>query len=141
MVCPTVMSLAEVIRQTDDQMVVSVGPYIFHNSPFESRASANGGRIGSPPQSILKPDLPFQSDSSSMRHWPGVAWRIVAPDDSITRESFFGSRHSSLVAMWTRAPEMIGRSSSISAISNDRVVTARKTSLSLMPGSERMDHR
>src|SRR3989442_854347 len=65
---------AEVPRWTVDQMVVSVGPYIFHNSLHRGRSSfARSGGRDSPPQRTLRVDEPLQPASTSARHVAGVA--------------------------------------------------------------------
>ena len=61
-----------------DQMVVSVGPYMFHSSPpSASRRSASSRGSASPPHSILRPGVPVQPLSSSSRQVAGVACNTV----------------------------------------------------------------
>ena len=64
---------------TADQMVVSVGPYMFHTEAQRSRsASANSRDQASPPHSAFKRPSPSQPDSINNRQVVGVAC-ILAP--------------------------------------------------------------
>jgi hypothetical protein len=61
-------------RSTEDQTVVSVGPYMFQSSPPHfSKLSASFRGIASPPHNILSDGYPSQPASSNSRHVTGVA--------------------------------------------------------------------
>src|SRR5579862_9603541 len=66
-------------RVAADQMVVSVGPYIFQRElHLGRRAWAKSLPQASPPQRIFKLGFPVQPDSSNMRQVAGVACMMVA---------------------------------------------------------------
>ena len=83
---------------------------------------------------MRKPWRPFQPESSSMRQVAGVACTSVAPQASISRASATPSAAVAVSAMATVAPTVNGSSSSSTAMSNDRVVTAQMVSPAVMPG-------
>src|ERR1051326_7810327 len=65
---------ADLILLNDDQIVVSVGPYMFQSSPHLVRRSfARLRERASPPQSSFKRSPPVHPASISMRHVAGVA--------------------------------------------------------------------
>jgi len=75
-----------VTRFAVDQIVVSVGPYMFHNSKSRStNASASASGNASPPHNALKPGRPRQPESTSIRQVVGVACITDAPHASINR--------------------------------------------------------
>src|SRR6516164_3442292 len=83
---------ADVILQTVDQTVVSVGPYMFHNSAHRGSSSfARSRGIDSPPQRALKPADPFHPASISARHAAGVACMTVHCESRIRARSRAGS--------------------------------------------------
>ena len=126
-------------RYTDDQMVVSVGPYMFHNSPQRgSKVTARSGGRASPPQSAFKLRSPVQPASTNMRQVTGVACITVAPERVRAVMSRAGSPASSREAISTVAPHTSGRYNSRPAISKDSVVTASSVSSAASPGSRRM---
>ena len=62
-----------------DQIVVSVGPYMFHSSPPPARAVGERAGSASPPQSAVRPGRPGQPASSNRRQVAGVACiRVIA---------------------------------------------------------------
>src|SRR6185436_20341479 len=64
---------------TVDQMVVSVGPYMFHSEPERSRRDrASAGGNASPPHNALNVGPPDQPASIRSRHVDGVACMTVA---------------------------------------------------------------
>ena len=64
-----------------DQIVVSVGPYMFQTeADFCTNCDASFCETASPPIRILSPRSPVQPASSSMRHVAGVACITVARD-------------------------------------------------------------
>src|SRR6267143_1551890 len=74
----------EAIFVSVDQIVVSVGPYMFHNSPQRGSSSlANSRDNASPPHSTLSLRSPFQPASMSIRQVAGVACMMVAPQAAI----------------------------------------------------------
>ena len=73
--------VAEVIRWTVDQTVVSVGPYMFHSPAQRGRRfSARSRRRASPPQSTFTFGDPPQPAWTSARHVTGVACITVQPN-------------------------------------------------------------
>ncbi len=118
-----------------DQIVVSVGPYMFHRSrPRAISSSASAGGSASPPQSARSPGVPFHPESTSIRHVVGVACMAVAPDSRIRAASAAGSAAVAADASTTWAPVISGRYSSSPAMSNERVVTATRRSSAVSPG-------
>src|SRR5438128_11081710 len=73
-----------------------------------------------------------------MRQVAGVACITVAPDDESNSESRATSRVASRLAITRRAQTVIGKQSSNTAKSKDKVVTDTRTSLSVRPGSRRI---
>jgi len=71
-------------RCSDDQIVVSVGPYIFHSAapPFMSSSARGRGRA-SPPVRRVMPGPPLQPASTRRLHREGVAWTKLIPSLSI----------------------------------------------------------
>ncbi len=66
--------------QTVDQIVVSVGPYMFQNEPLRSSSwSASSRDKASPPQSTFNCGLPCQPASISILQVAGVAWITFVP--------------------------------------------------------------
>ncbi len=129
-------------RATDDQIVVSVGPYIFQSDLHRgSSASARSVDQASPPHRIFNSGLPVQPAASKSRQVAGVACITVAPQCFNRDESRNPSAATSLPAMTTRAPVIRGRNSSRPAMSNDRVVTASNVSPAFSPGSRCIDRR
>src|SRR5690606_9726800 len=129
------ISAAFSILFTDDQTVVSVGPYIFHNSlERESKSFARSGGSGSPPQRSLILYLDFQPAVCIRRYVAGVACIMETFSVSIILSNDFPFNASSLEAINTFAPHINGRNISSPAISNERVVTASNVSCSEMPG-------
>src|SRR4051812_30617759 len=71
---PTVMRSGSVMHRQVDQIVVSVGPYMFQSSAQRGISlRARSDVIGSPPQSTFNPGAPGQPDASSNLHVVGVA--------------------------------------------------------------------
>src|ERR1700733_7033010 len=59
---------SDLIRASDDQIVVSVGPYIFQTDPqVDTSRAARSRSIASPPQSTLRRRSPFHPDSNNLR--------------------------------------------------------------------------
>ena len=114
-----------------DQIVVSVGPYRFHNSRmFAARASASAVGSASPPQSTRSSAQPCQPWVSSRRQAAGVACMTVTLCRRISRLSACASAATEALASSNCAPLTSGRYNSSAAISNDNVVTASSTSQS-----------
>ncbi len=142
MTCSSVLAIGSPIeirssstRATEDQMVVSVGPYMFHSvTPVASRRRARSVGSASPPARAVKPGPPRQPVSSSMRQAEGVACIIVAPEVTRAVARRAPSVTVSRSARTTRAPSTSGSSSSSIEMSNAKVVTAKRLSSLLMPG-------
>ncbi|SFY52140.1 hypothetical protein STEPF1_05410 [Streptomyces sp. F-1] len=129
-------------RALVDQMVVSVGPYMFHTAaPAPASADARAPSSASPPTRIRRPSAAAGSASRSARHSPGVAWRTETPCARISRPSRAGSRTASRSATTTVAPDTSGRNTSSREMSNPNVVTASHRSPSVRAICEPMDHR
>src|SRR5437879_6391105 len=125
----------DVISWTVDQIVVSVGPYIFQTDEVLGASCSTRSRgTASPPQRILRSLQPFHPASRSKRHVAGVACMHVAPQVSNISRNRSPSAAISRLARMTRAPTVSGKYSSSPAMSNDIVVTANKASLELIPG-------
>src|SRR5207253_10425585 len=76
--------MGESIFVSVDQIVVSVGPYMFHNSPQRGSSSlANSRDKASPPHSTLSLWSPFQPASISIRQVAGVACMMLGPHAAI----------------------------------------------------------
>src|SRR6267143_2625403 len=130
------------ILPRDDQIVVSVGPYMFQSSPhLANKSFARSRDRASPPQSTLKRSLPVHPASISRRQVAGVACITVAPEVAIklfkSRPSIVASRG----AITKLAPQINGRKSSRPEISKDNVVTERRMSDAVNPGSRRIELR
>ncbi len=124
----------------DDQIVVSVGPYTFHNRPTRAlNLCASSPDSASPPHSAFSPGRPAQPDSSSSLHVDGVACITVAPLPSSAADSVCAFRLASLSSTITRAPLISGRYSSSPAISKPNVVTASQRSASVISSRPRID--
>src|SRR5580698_6467344 len=68
-----ILSEGPEMRAQVDHTVVSVGPYMFHNStPAASKRAASSGGNVSPPTSALKPGLGAQPASNNRRQVTGV---------------------------------------------------------------------
>src|ERR1043166_5941138 len=120
---------------TEDQMAVSVGPYMFHTSRHNSiNLAAKTGASASPPHNAFKFLLPTQPDSIMARHVAGVACNVVTWWCSKALVSRVGSHAVSRVAITTFAPTVSGSNNSSAAISNESVVIASKVSLDDNPG-------
>src|SRR5581483_5140505 len=99
-----------VTRCTVDQMVVSVGPYRFHNSePVDNSRAANSLGRASPPHHIRKLLLPFHPASSNILHVTGVACITVAFEASINCASARPSAATARPTSKTHAPVINGR--------------------------------
>ncbi len=127
---------------TADQMVVSVGPYMFHSStpPDRSRRASSAGSA-SPPASAFSPGAPGQPASSSIRQVDGVAWTTLAPEAASSRDNCSPSAAAPRSATTTRAPVTSGSSSSSSEMSKEWVVTASRVSPAVRPGRSRIERR
>ncbi len=132
-----IFSPSALTRSINDQMVVSVGPYMFHTSPRSTNSPANSAASASPPHKIFSPFFPFHPASTSMRHVAGVACIIVI-FRSISSPSPTPSLVISRLTTRTTPPVVNGRYSSSPAISKDSVVTASSTSSGPIPGSSRI---
>src|SRR5229473_4821891 len=100
----------ELTRDTVDHIVVSVGPYIFHNDEHRGISSlAKSGGIASPPQRIFSCSQPCHPLSRIIRQVIGVACITVALLASKSWRNALPSRATSRPAMTTRAPIRSGR--------------------------------
>src|ERR1700738_3513035 len=129
-----------VTSSTHDQIVDSVGPYIFQSEPVRDwmpRASSCGS--DSAPQSALSPGLPRQPDASSICQVAGVACSTVAPLCSISFANATPSTAHDWFASTTRPPVTSGKKSSSPAMSKEIVVTATSTSFCENPGRSRIE--
>src|SRR3989442_12447928 len=110
----------ESILLSDDQIVVSVGPYMFQSSRhLASKSFARLRDRASPPQSTLKRSLPIHPASINMRQVAGVACITVAPEVAIKSFKIRPSIVASRGAITTHAPQINGSQSSKREISND----------------------
>ncbi|MFT3764373.1 MAG: hypothetical protein QM820_02450 [Minicystis sp.] len=129
-------------RCTQDQIVVSVGPYMFHTDPERStRRSASSRGTASPPMSTFSSPSPAQPASSSSRNVVGVACSTVMRPASIRAASARPSTAVSRLAISTCAPVVSGNHSSRPAMSNERLVTASTQSDASRPGSRAIEAR
>src|SRR6266576_1941186 len=129
-------------RYTEDQMVVSVGPYMFHTEPQQAASlRASSGGSASPPTRALRFLPPCQPHSNRSLQVVGVACMTVARDVFSKSFSRLPSNVASRLATMRRAPNKSGRNSSRPAISNEIVVTATSASWLSSPGSRRIEHR
>src|SRR5256885_2047266 len=96
----------DLTRLMADQMVVSVGPYRFHNSPPAARSrSANSPPSASPPHNFLNPVAPpLHPDSNSSLQVAGVACISVALLEESEAANSLPSTAVSRLAMTRRAP-------------------------------------
>src|SRR5262245_15035769 len=102
-----------------DQIVVSVGPYMFHTEPYFPISDwANSGRIASPPQNTFKSHLSLLSISNNIRQVIGVACMTVGFSLFNLSWSLAGSVVSSRLVRMTRPPVINGKYISKPAISN-----------------------
>src|SRR5204863_5854052 len=68
-------------RYMEDQIVVSVGPYMFQTGPqLAASLRANSVGAASPPTRTFSPGSPFHPHSKSRRQEVGVACKTVALD-------------------------------------------------------------
>src|SRR5215469_4316917 len=133
---------SESIRAREDQIVVSVGPYIFQTDPqVDTRRVAKSRSIASPPQRILRRRSPFHPDSNNNRQVAGVACITVAPELLNALAKAVPSMAVSRLANSIRAPTIKGKNNSRPAISNPKVVTASTTSFLASPGSRAIEHK
>src|SRR5438128_10227047 len=100
-----------------DQMVVSVGPYTFHNSLHRGRSSLARSRGNdSPPQRTLRVDAPLQLASASARHVAGVACITVHCESRIGSIKRSGQCVSLYLAITTLTPLVRGSAGSALAM-------------------------
>ena len=133
---PSVMHcLASTIRAHDDHTVVSVGPYMFHNSLQRgNKASASSGDNASPPHNTFICGLPCHPAAMSRRQVAGVPCIRVIPLEAISFLSRLPSPAVSRSAISILPPTVSGSTSSKTAMSNESVVTAHTTSFFETPG-------
>ena len=123
-----------------DQIVVSVGPYMFQSvTPRAISSLARSTESASPPQSNFKPFTSCQPISTSICHVAGVACITVAPELASFSRNCKPSAAVSPAAITRRAPVVKGRKISRPAMSNESVVTASSTSSAVIPGSRCTD--
>src|ERR1700722_2630129 len=97
-------------RHIVDHTVVSVGPYMFHNSAHRDRNfSAKSGENPSPPHNAFRFGEPLQPAFIRDRQVVGVACITVQRDSSMRCISLTGSCASSQLAIATRPPQISGR--------------------------------
>ncbi|OPZ88394.1 MAG: hypothetical protein BWY74_03158 [Firmicutes bacterium ADurb.Bin419] len=129
-----VLSSGESTCSRVDHMVVSVGPYTFNRQPQRSRSCpARSFGKASPPHRILRLFDPFHPDSINSRHVAGVACIRVMLCSSNNSAIRLPSVTSSLPAITTLAPAIIGINNSSPAMSKDNVVTASSESPLVIP--------
>jgi len=93
-----------------DQIVVSVGPYMFHNPPTRLRSQpANSPGNASPPHNAFRLERPSQCAARNNRHVAGVACIIVMPKSSNARISCVPSLATSRLANTQHDPLINGR--------------------------------
>src|SRR5581483_1490127 len=123
-----------------DQMVVSVGPYMFQSEPQRgSNARASSAVQASPPHKTFRRGWPVQPDANISRQVVGVACMTVAAERSNSSLKQPPSMTVSDGAITTRPPTLKGNSNSRTAMSNDKVVTASQVSAAVMFKSARRD--
>src|SRR5258708_36025209 len=94
---------------TADQMVVSVGPYIFHSGTLQARMRLARSRgSASPPQSTLSLGRPVQPVLSNRRKVIGVACKTVAPEERRRSRSCRPSLATARLATTSLAPVLSG---------------------------------
>src|ERR1700733_711527 len=109
-----------------DQIVVSVGPYIFQTEPvLESKSSASFLDTASPPHKHFSEGLPRQPASKRIRQVTGVACIAVALELSNFAINRLPSELTWRLTISTHAPTVKGKKISSPAMSKDSVVTAR----------------
>src|SRR5262245_34899105 len=95
----------ELTRATVDQIVVSVGPYKFHNDEHRGSSSlAKSGGIASPPQRIFSPLQTWHPLSRSIRQVSAVDCITVVLLVSNSWHNAIPSRATSRLAMTNCAP-------------------------------------
>src|SRR5437660_8387863 len=138
----TLRSSRPSIRYPEDQTVVSVGPYIFQTEPqLAASLRASSGETASPPTIAFSLRSPVHPASSKSCHVVGVACINVAPELLRRLLSSLPSKVASRLAITRRAPAIRGRNMSGTDRSNEMVVIESRTSLSLIPGSSRIEQR
>ena len=114
-----------VTRAMVDQIVVSVGPYMFHTAPARaSSAWARSRGKASPPHRMRNCGSPCHPASISPRQVAGVACITLGRSASINSRSARGSAAMLRGASSSVPPASSGRKISSAAMSNDSVVTA-----------------
>ena len=122
-------------RQHVDQIVVSVGPYMFRRLPCPlEKALGQVARHRFAAAEDLEVASPRHPASISSRHVAGVACMTVACEDSSSPFNRSPSIAVSRSARTTVAPAVKGSKSSRPAMSNDSVVTATILSSAFSPG-------
>src|SRR2546427_11609936 len=107
---PIVTLPSAVTRLTDDQIVVSVGPYRFHTSPASGTSSLARSRgSASPPQRILRFVSPVHPAVLNIFHVAGVACITVGRLSSMHLRSSKPSLAARVVASSPTPPLMSGR--------------------------------
>src|SRR5262245_26219432 len=125
-----------------DQIVVSVGPYMFHSDPtVGARVSARWRVRGSPPTSAVSLGRLVHPPSTNIFHIVCVAWSMVAPDVRTSGINSRGSRDASSLAITMVAPLERGRKISSPAMSKDGVVIDNTMSDDAIPGAEAIELR
>src|SRR5436305_503621 len=77
----TVLVTSSETLNIEDQIVVSVGPYMFHNSRQRGRSSeARSAGSASPPHNAFNLGAPFQPESTNIRQVAGVACNTVGSE-------------------------------------------------------------
>ena len=122
-----------------DQMVVSVGPYMFQSdSHFGKSCLTKSSDQASPPHKIFRSPLPRHPDSSNNCQVVGVACSTVTPCCTNCSANRFPSIAVSARPITTFAPTLKGSHNSSPAMSKESVVTASSVSALLSPGSRLM---
>ena len=134
---PIVINLSSgLICFTADQIVVSVGPYIFQSSSTRSNnlvAKLMGN--ASPPQSAFIGKRVSKPESINMCHVVGVACKTVIFSSFITSSITRASFAVSSLAITNVAPFSNGKNNSRPAISKEMVVIDNSLSASSIPGT------
>nr|WP_314413679.1 hypothetical protein [Streptomyces sp. DSM 40484] len=118
-----------------DQIVVSVGPYMFHTPAVRStNAPAKESGSASPPHNARRPGTPSQPSDTSICHVAGVACITVTPARTNSPANAPGIPAICPSATTTRAPDTSGNHNSSPAMSKPGVVTASSTSPAPSPG-------
>src|SRR5262249_39486688 len=125
---------------TADQIVVSVGPYMFHTEVARCTSSfASSLGNASPPHKTFSAGSPCQPVSSNCCHVTGVACTTVAFTSLKYSSNWTAYCAVSRLTIASFAPTQSGKNSSNPEISNDRVVTAANTSVLASPGRTSID--